>query len=648
MEDDSYVAYNSLDEIQRLLQAGQLSQARLRSIEYFNKIPSTSSRDTATSTLAAQAELWSTYLGDPASVTTLISLLAHLSVRQYSSEFVLSVGRLAVDDPNAFGPLFKLVARVPRLNDSTPIIAPVITALIKQNVDTVEIQRLALGSLQKDPEAAKHWPGYLWERTMIVSDFETCRTLLDAYRALALPTRLGLPQTVAQESGTGKEVVQTGVLTYAQVLSISKPYTGLLRAWIRQFADDPSRISSPVPGEIAQEYLAIIGKMPIPTSFLNSWMNAERLAGNIANAESIWNMFDTSSTPSHSNGWPRSIPDKDSWVCWMKMRKSLSSPIPHRESVRRIVNTLPQEDVSTTLLNAVLSSMVTTSQNGLCDDLPLLLLVLRSFAHRAGKKTKNRAVPNGRTIDIVGAGIIRLWHSTGQYLDRMLVSSLARTTREQSETWCKTYRMKWAIHPSEWKLVSLTISELLPLTSTYRAIRASRSRSESLLPFGERAFHETKEGYGQRHPTYNLTINGSQVPVVPPHAGKMALKPVELLKPLMALVERAIRFLLAERIETDEQLEEAFERLMDKVWEDVMAERYGHVGGWWRDDPEIMEERGGLHVVVEDLQALRDGDECRAVESGSTNGEKGRRSERARTTTMEEQGHKLSANSDKM
>jgi len=589
-----------------------MSQAHLRSVDLFSKIPSSSSRTTSPSALTAQESLWAVYLQHPSSITTLLSLLSQLKVRQFSSPFLLDIAKRAVSNPKTFSSLFKLIARVPPLNDSTPIIAPIVTALIKRNIDPVEIQRLALGALQADPEAAKLWPGYLWERIMAISDFETSVTMLDAYKALALPVRLasavsltptgnGASQT--QSVGPTRQDPVTGSkLSHAQVLSVSKPFTGVLRSWIRAKANDSSRINSAIPSEIAQEYLGIIGDRPIPISFLNSWMDAERLAGNIAAADSVWQMYDTSPVPFHPDGWPRSRPDSHAWICWMKLRKSLPSPLSYRESVRRIFSTLPDSDISSSLLNAVLSSMVTSSETGFCDDLPLLLLVLRSFDARG----KNGPAPNGRTIDIVSAGIIRLWRSTGQYLDRMLVASLARQTREDTEQWSETYRMRWAIHPSEWKLISLTLSELLPRSSQYRPVRISRSKAESLVPFGERAFQETEDGFGQRVPTYKTTQEGDPVPVVPQQT--RSLKPAELLEPMMALVERAIRFLLAERIETDEELQEAFERLMEKAWEDVLGDAQRIESGWRKGvEGDDGTDRGGLHMVVEDLKALRGG-----------------------------------------
>lgn len=173
-------------------------------------------------------------------------------------------------------------------------------------------------------------------------------------------------------------------------------YTMMMGTWVRWAVKDVSRdhrTGSRVPRRLAHQLASLLSKTEspidykeLPVPFLNAWMNAERVAGNIDMVETIWPLISHQSMADTLAGiLAPTVIKPDSWWVLFKYLK-MCPP----DSYRAVVDRVLSDTVNSTTLNAMLAAVASTGN-------PELELILRVIPY----------TPTARTVDLVAAALVR-------------------------------------------------------------------------------------------------------------------------------------------------------------------------------------------------------------------------------------------------
>lgn len=522
---------DDLDEIRTGIRFGRHGVVDL-ALQYVSRIPSSSSGTLSPGTMQRYSDLFNAFLSAPTpqSMADLLFILARINNNAtISHEIILKVATLALARPDMYIALLEQMLPMPRTSVDTPLIARIVPSLKGHGVPETEISELIRARLASHPDEVQSWPGYLWQHLISFCDLGTAYELLEQYKRIV---RLLV-------SGNRWEMEAT------LIESVSKPFAATLRQWCTLLPVD--RHSSRVPSQIARELIKLIGDERLPVLFLNQWLNAERIAGNHETAMRIWERFDITTNMYQHSELPR--PDRQTWTTYFKLDKS-SDHRCARQTWKALFSTVHPQDITSVLLNSALSALMTSGRAGICHDLPALLFLLSKYD--CSTVPEFGPSPDARTVDIVAAGLIRLWREEGSSFDRLFVSETARYVRAATRGWLQNAPPAYSTHPLEWKLVEEAVREMMPLPVSQRnQPRAGRAKLPDLLPMAGVAAYTRPDG----KPTKPVEC----------------VTPAEMLLPMMQLVERAIRLLLARKADTDEQLDKAYKAMWAKVQDDILG-----------------------------------------------------------------------------
>ena len=392
--------------------------------------------------------------------------------------------------------------------------------------------------------------------------------------------------------------------TAEEISAIARPYESVLRSWIESQTRESNRgrplvfFGSLVPSHLSQQLIDTLGsRNRLPTPYITQWMHAERLTQRYDMAKLAWDIFDPSPQPAHIDRWivaqldpdyqlkSRPRPDIDAWGEYFSLRRALprasQSEPSLQEMLRRMYDTAPIASLTTSTLNRVLALFAHASQydHGRLDpneNLPMLLFLLRQYDYDPAQDFG--PAPNARTINLAAAALVNLWRCFGSYFDPVFGLHAARMARKSIQA-----RNKSALLHDEWKMINTAIRDLLP--------EDEGQGSEFELPLAKPA--EPKAVARSDEKRFDVDevedLDSLEVaPSTPAHT---------LLRPIMYLVEQAIKLVLSERHETVKEREAAFQRLMERVysrivppetqgWVQVHGAEDGQAGEWapLRDD----------------------------------------------------------------
>lgn len=467
---------------------------------------------------------------------------------------IIHITRMALSHPDEYLPVLQRLIPIRGIHRKGILLPQIVPALVDQGIPTVLIHDLAMKELQRDPESVHLWPIGLWDTVIGSADqFDRVEKLLElAKRSRAM------------------ERLLDGSMTVDRALTISRPFSAAIYAWISMSERHTYvRNGSRVPQGIARQLCEIVGEKWLPTKFLNTWMNAERVAGNYHVADLIWRIFDIKPKGlAHmvqdaigGDLWvsTRPRPDVTSWKGYFKLHKSLPVFKTLRHSVRAMMDTVPLEKQTTALLDSVLST-VTKSADIEDLDVPLMLFVLRLYEWEP--KGTLGPQPSSRTIELASSGLIMMWRKHGPMLDPLFVASKARGTREMVAG-----RTSTTLHSAEWDLVSSTLQELISVNPDDTVPPIVR------LPLDRR--HVGPSSRNELDPVYHDM-------------------PSQLIRPMLVLVERAIRVSLSDKALNEEHLDEMYWKAVNKVYEDVKP-RDGETWG-------VKSEAENCYVDVRDVR----------------------------------------------
>lgn len=160
----------------------------------------------------------------------------------------------------------------------------------------------------------------------------------------------------------------------------------------------------------------------MPLEWLNAWMNGERVAGNLETALNVWQVI--GSLP-HG-------PDSTSYSTYLRLIKLLPAA-EARSRLRSLVKDLATKNSykDTNILEHALGAAFTHY------DLPLVLFLARRLDYSPDQHHPNKISAMARTIDILAAGIVRLY--------RPLISPIQNRSN--------------GITPDEWRRITISVQE---------------------------------------------------------------------------------------------------------------------------------------------------------------------------------------------
>lgn len=173
-------------------------------------------------------------------------------------------------------------------------------------------------------------------------------------------------------------------------------YLQAIRQWISNPAIRRKRRGSLFPRILAKDLVDIYGGTGnLPLVWLNTWMNAERIANDPQAALTVWHLIGSQA-------------DHVSYATYFLLSKLLPT---RSADLRATVSNLVAYQ------NEIESASIKTIEAGLSaslhhDDLPLALFLARQVVAK-NTKAVVQLKPTERTIDIIAAGLVRAWRKGG-------------------------------------------------------------------------------------------------------------------------------------------------------------------------------------------------------------------------------------------
>ena len=625
-----------LPALQLALDRGADNDAELLSTMFAQSVPSSSKRVSAES-VEEYLKLFRALFERPTETSAglICDVLEYLPAEVFDESTRLATARLAMREPRVWAPVLAKMIPLPPLLWRSPLIHRACQALLRSEVPRSTVAHFFVEQVHRDIAAASRWPPEVWADFIQQVDYETSVLILGAFKAVV---------TVRKEHAlTQKEkrrLVKAGTMTPAPpawtVKQISAPYELALHKWVNARVTNTSsrrtRIGSEVPRTLARDLIDLLGQSGhLPVSFLNGWMNAERVAGNYTFAEMLWQFFDLSlqptphalSSPQHAD--PNDTPSFDqqpqptaaTWAIYFKLRKCLDTAPSIRTDLGNMLELLPQTQRSTQTLNSALSSILQGHKSR--PDLPLIIYLLRLYD--SDPRGWFGPSPDARTINLAVSALIRLWRMTGELLDQEFSWNLAQEAREKRKAF-KQYAVAGDLHEAEWAMVSVALRELISETDMAEVL--DNAPAAQLVPLSAISGPEhrittlRREANLARVYPSDAPMPGSPAALEPKPRAKSSASirteteqeregrptdrndPVDfdrsstnppprtpahvLLRPVIHLIEQALRLCIASRFKrgyTDREIQSAFDKSMEVVYDDLIKPP---VGAWVRDE----------------------------------------------------------------
>jgi hypothetical protein len=226
-----------------------------------------------------------------------------------------------------------------------------------------------------------------------------------------------LDQYKTKDKGDGKVSKASMLRLYLQAMSqwTSNP---LLRR---------KRHGSLFPRAIARDMIAIYGTPhDLPLSFLNAWMNGERIAGNTEAGFAVWDIINQ--------------PDSLAYNTYFRLLKNSPKSDEQQIRLRNAVKSLlaSQVKLEAEILGHALSAAFRHH------DLPLALLLARKIDPSVDRHHRHKVAPSTRLIDTLASGLIRTSRQGG--LDRIFPNGPQASVPRGEQ-----------IKRSEWDMITLVI-----------------------------------------------------------------------------------------------------------------------------------------------------------------------------------------------
>ena len=466
----------------RLLEAVQLAR------RYIQKIPSSSSLSSSSkSTCEAYEDLFDILLADdqfmnPTYIRVLENIVNDLRLNVVGHNTVLKLARLALTYKEYIPVICGFSTRdIGDMPDS----AWIFRQLIHLKIPYKSIVDLFHERMKQDPDISREWHSGIWASLIDIADYDAAMSMLNMYEQ---STKTRRPPG-AWKGGPGLSA------------KVAKPYQIVVAKWIKESTRAGSTIKkagSDIPRTLAKGLSSIIGQKMLPTDFLNQWMNAERIAQNYATGEIIWDSFDRHFLYGedeikeaeairaknkekglehklaaddrrirllrslYTRSKDRARTNTESYRIYFKLYPNLVAPPPLREVVETMLVHTYWEDISTKLLNSLLSAVISKTTTEGMIDLPLFYMVL-SMYHSDPSATGSYwgPEPDKRTLGLATAGIARLSRSVKQSIS--LRENPEAIVRPLSVTrgFPGCGPLSLALHPDEWKWMDNLVASVV-------------------------------------------------------------------------------------------------------------------------------------------------------------------------------------------
>ncbi|WVW85068.1 hypothetical protein I302_107104 [Kwoniella bestiolae CBS 10118] len=401
------------------------------------------------------------------------------------------------------------------------------------------------------------WPLEIWDLLFTShyyqSNFKGSLQLLKEFRGTVQTKLDSIP------SSSTKPVT----LDEKDQLAICKVYSTVLNTW--RMSNDIPKAQSTFPRNLAKDLIDLIGEGTKPSlGFLNSWMKAERMAGDYTASRRIWDLIESKEVEDH-------LPNPDSWIALFQLylgpsSSTIQSLPPLKKSIKRVFNQAkryPQSNLLTSpLINTILKSTLTS-------DLPLSLYVLRQM-------TRYGISPDRKTIDIVSSEMMKMIIRL-PLIDQIKLG-INHSTRRKDLQSLRSNRTRMGLKLSEWDLISETLHHI------------SRNGDMVWLPLSMpigRIRHDDQDEDLDSDQMEDTSSNESKRSLVVGQAEQKMSLPEKVLPAMMVLMERLVVLLECRTIQHESHdqsptredgaslLEKGDQEILDKIMDKVRNEAFG-------------------------------------------------------------------------
>jgi len=233
-------------------------------------------------------------------------------------------------------------------------------------------------------------------------------------------------------SGNLKGII--GILDQYKTKDKGASKGSMLRLYLQamsQWTSNPllrrKRHGSLFPRAIARDMIAVYSTPhDLPLSFLNAWMNGERIAGNIEAGFAVWDIIDQ--------------PDSFAYNTYFRLLKDSPKSDEQQIRLRNAAKSLlaSQVKLGAEILEHALSAAFRHH------DRPLALLLARKIDPSVDRHHRHKVAPNTRLIDTLASGLIRTSRRGG--LDRVFPNGPQASVPRGEQ-----------IKRSEWDMITLAI-----------------------------------------------------------------------------------------------------------------------------------------------------------------------------------------------
>ena len=294
-------------------------------------------------------------------------------------------------------PLLPMIRDVlPRLPEDfdSHLLTTFIRAMIHEaGASAQEVEETIRACYALKGQREEEWPWVMWDLMVEAygakGDFRGAMGILKRFKAT-----VGLQIALKAEQVDGTGASKIWAQDWRELAS--KPYISVLHLWATS-KHRRSHRGSAIPNALANDLASMLGGVEkMPLGFLNAWMNAERMTGNLRRARDIWAIIESPPTPMLPRR--RRSPDEHSWITYFKLLKtSCSTPTQLQEALTQLLSQRPAVPISARLVESILSAVAATG------DLSLLMSVI-SLAEKKSAFSR-------RCVDIVCAALVRKWRT---------------------------------------------------------------------------------------------------------------------------------------------------------------------------------------------------------------------------------------------
>jgi hypothetical protein len=200
------------------------------------------------------------------------------------------------------------------------------------------------------------------------------------------------------------DILSRHKLDVSHSISSRSPQLSLYLKAMSQWTGNPNlrrkRRGSLVPRALAKDLIVMYGSTAnLPLVWLNTWMNGERIAGNLKEALTVWKVITQS---------PHITPDSTTYSTYIRLIKTL--PLEEgRSRLRPVLRAIFSEEAALLNIDILEHALGAAFAQ---KDLPLVLLLARQLDSSRDQHQSPKLPPSARIIDIIAAGIVRSHRSS--------------------------------------------------------------------------------------------------------------------------------------------------------------------------------------------------------------------------------------------